>query len=90
MESLEHSCRKASKVFAALAEQSVKHHNKEVLYGLSLDCYASAAWIENMRKVDFYFAQMYPDEYKDVLRQMQEDTKKEFNYDGERRKSDDD
>ena len=68
MKSLEESCREASKVFAALAEKSVKHHNKEVLYGLSLDCYASAAWIENMRKFEFMFAQMYPECYKDVWR----------------------
>ena len=40
--------------------------------------YAAATWIENMRKVEFYFAQMFPEEYEKTLRQMQEDTEKEF------------
>ena len=42
--------------------------------------YAAATWIENMRKVEFYFAQMFPEEYEKTLRQMQEDTEKEFKY----------
>lgn len=82
MQSLEQSCRKASEFFTGMADRVSIKKNKKFCYEMSLDMYAAATWIENMRKVEFYFAQMYPDEYKDVLRQMQEDTEKEFHYDG--------
>lgn len=82
MQSLEESCRKASEFFTGIADRVSVKKNKKFCYEMSLDMYAAATWIENMRKVEFYFAQMYPDEYKDVLRQMQEDTERSFHYDG--------
>lgn len=80
MQSLEESCRQASDVFTGMADIVSTKKSKKFCYEMSLDMYAAATWIENMRKVEFYFAQMYPEEYKDVLRQMQEDTEKEFKY----------
>ena len=82
MQSLEESCWKASEFFTGIADRVSVKKNKKFCYEMSLDMYAAATWIENMRKVEFYFAQMYPDEYKDVLRQMQEDTERSFHYDG--------
>lgn len=82
MASLEQSCREASKVFTLMAENVMQAGNRKYCYALSLDCYAAATWIENMRKMEFYFAQMFPDEYQECLRKMQEDTDKEFHYEG--------
>ena len=80
MQSLEESCRKASEFFSGMADRVSIKKNKKFCYEMSLDMYAAATWIENMRKVEFYFAQMFPEEYEKTLRQMQEDTEKEFKY----------
>lgn len=82
MQSLEQSCRQASDVFTGLVDLVSSKKAKKFCYEMSLDMYASATWIENMRKVEFYFAQMFPEEYEKTLRQMQEDTEKEFKYEG--------
>lgn len=71
MDNMEHSCRKASKIFTALAHKSLKHKNKETLYCLALDTYMAAVWIESHREIEFRFAQMYPDEYKKALESME-------------------
>ena len=80
MQSLEASCRKASEFFTGMADQVSIKKNKKFCYEMSLDMYAAATWIENMRKVEFYFAQMFPEEYETTLIQMQEDMEKEFKY----------
>lgn len=80
MQSLEESCRKASEFFTGMADRVSIKKNKKFCYEMSLDMYAAATWIENMRKVEFYFAQMFPEEYRECLRKMQEDTEKEFKY----------
>lgn len=80
MQSLEESCRKASEFFTGMADRVSIKKNKKFCYEMSLDMYAAATWIENMRKVEFYFAQMFPDEYEKTLRQMQADTEKEFEH----------
>ncbi len=80
MQSLEESCRKASAVFTGFTGMVDSKKSKKFCYEMALDMYAAATWIENMRKVDFYFAQMFPEEYEKTLRQMQEDTEKEFKY----------
>lgn len=80
MQSLEQSCRMASEFFTGMADRVSIKENKKFYYEMSLDMYAAATWIENMRKVEFYFAQMFPEEYRECLRKMQEDTEKEFKY----------
>lgn len=81
MQSLEESCRKASEFFTGMSDRVSIKKNKKFCYEMSLDMYAAATWIENMRKVEFYFAQMFPEEYQECLRKMQADTEKEFHYD---------
>lgn len=71
MDNIEHSCRKSSKIFSCMAKLSKVKRNREVLYQLALDTYMAAVWIEAHRKMEFMFAQMYPDEYKKALESME-------------------
>ena len=68
MNKLEHSCREASDYFKNLGDKSRDHKNRERMYKLSLDTLCAAVWIENMRKFEFMFAQIYPECYEDVWR----------------------
>ena len=68
MYNLEHSFREASEYFKNLGEKARSHKNRERMYRLSLDTLCSAVWIENIRKFEFMFAQMYPEAYEDVWR----------------------
>lgn len=68
MQSLEESCREASDYFRSLGDKSRDHKNRERMYKLSLDTLCAAVWIENMRKFEFMFAQVYPECYEDVWR----------------------
>ena len=80
MKGFEESCREASEILNRMAETARDHRYRKLLSGLALDTLCASVWIENMRKVEFYFAQMFPEEYEKTLRQMQEDTEKEFKY----------
>ena len=73
MNNLEDSCREASEYFKNLGETARNHKNRERMYRLSLDTLCSAVWIEHMRKLEFFMAQQYPEEYKICMRMMLED-----------------
>lgn len=68
MKGFEESCREASEYFKSLGEKALGHKNRERMYRLSLDTLCAAVWIENMRKFEFMFAQIYPECYEDVWR----------------------
>lgn len=71
MKGFEESCREASDYFKSLGDKSRDHKNRERMYKLSCDTFCAAVWIENMRKMEFFFAQEFPEEYRKVFRMVE-------------------